>query len=60
MRENEKTFELWYTLPAFGCSRPIDAVRAVDKRDARIKLRKKRNFSNTETEIYSIHEASKA
>tara|TARA_Y100001937_G_C6898456_1_gene232210 strand:+ start:293 stop:496 length:204 start_codon:yes stop_codon:yes gene_type:complete len=59
-KEAMKTFELWYTLPAFGCSRPIDSVSAKDKIEARRKLKKKRNFKNTETEIYSIHEAREA
>ena len=55
-KPNERTFELWWSLPAFGCSRFIDSVRAKDKIQARKKFKERHNLYKSETEIFSIHE----
>tara|TARA_R110002020_G_scaffold1801_3_gene8269 strand:+ start:2270 stop:2467 length:198 start_codon:yes stop_codon:yes gene_type:complete len=52
----EKIFELWFTLPAFGCSKYIDTTHAKDKRQARKKFKEQYNLWKSETEIFSIHE----
>jgi len=53
-----KTFELWFTLTAFGCSRFIDSVKARNKRDARKLFKKNHSIYNSETEVFTIIETT--
>ena len=55
-----KTFELWFTLTAFGCSRFIDSVKARNKRDARKLFKKNYSIYNSEAEVFTIIETTTA